>query len=457
MKQHLICCSVSILLSLPGAYGNAQGDLPREWIEPETGHRVIRLSDEPDSHSLYFHQYPFSADGKWMVFTTPDSICSVNLETRKIKRLVEGNRSVLVTGRKSGDIYYVQDDGVHAANLSTGELRKVVDLPLKHRWPRQLVDRVRANDRARQNRDAESTPRSTSARARRPRSWGNITVNCDETMIVGIGYDPDGEAVPREFPPGASTGGRLGRAWSSGVARVIYTIDIATGETSVIHRSNSWLNHLQCSPTDPEQILFCHEGPWHYVDRTWLIRTDGTELTQVHQRTIDMEIAGHEFFSEDGKTVWYDLQTPRSMVFWLAGYEISTGKRTWYHLERDEWSVHYNISPDGTLFSGDGGGSGSVANMNENSVRFNPTRNGQWMYLFTPQLTRRTGLPAQAADQVKTGRLQSQRLVNLGRHDYQLEPNGIFTPDGKWLVFRANMHGPGHVYAVELERSSLPN
>jgi hypothetical protein len=31
-------------------------ELPREWIDPDTGHRVIRLSDEPGSQSLYFHQ-----------------------------------------------------------------------------------------------------------------------------------------------------------------------------------------------------------------------------------------------------------------------------------------------------------------------------------------------------------------------------------------------------------------
>jgi len=29
-----------------------------------------------------------------------------------------------------------------------------------------------------------------------------------------------------------------------------------------------------------------------------------------------MEIEGHEFFGADGRTVWYDLQTPRSEVFW---------------------------------------------------------------------------------------------------------------------------------------------
>ena len=49
---------------------------------------------------------------------------------------------------------------------------------------------------------------------------------------------------------------------------------------------------------------------------------------------MNMEIAGHEFFSADGKTVWYDLQTPKSTVFWVAGVELATGHRTWYHLER---------------------------------------------------------------------------------------------------------------------------
>src|SRR5689334_7813148 len=30
--------------------------LPREWIDPDTGHRVIRISNEPGTQSMYFHQ-----------------------------------------------------------------------------------------------------------------------------------------------------------------------------------------------------------------------------------------------------------------------------------------------------------------------------------------------------------------------------------------------------------------
>ena len=34
-------------------YSDAQ-EPPREWIDPDTGHRVVRLSDEPGSQSMYF-------------------------------------------------------------------------------------------------------------------------------------------------------------------------------------------------------------------------------------------------------------------------------------------------------------------------------------------------------------------------------------------------------------------
>jgi oligogalacturonide lyase len=279
-----------------------------------------------------------------------------------------------------------------------------------------------------------------------------VAVNADETLLVAIGRDPDGKAVPRT-PPDGRFEGRLIPAWASGSPRVLYTIDVASGAVNVIHRSNDWLNHLQCSPTDPQQIMFCHEGPWHFVDRVWTIRTDGSDLRLVHPRTMDMEIAGHEFFANDGQSVWYDLQTPRSLVFWLARYDLKSKARTWYHLDRKEWSVHFNISPDGTMMAGDGGGPASVANLTPSHERLDPAGNGQWIYLFRPELVTMTGLPEKAATQVKTGVLKAERLVDLLKHDYDLEPNVTFTPDGKWIVFRSNMHGPTHVYMVEVAKA----
>lgn len=201
--------------------------------------------------------------------------------------------------------------------------------------------------------------------------------------------------------------------------------------------------------------MFCHEGPWHYVDRISTIRSDGTGLRLMHQRTMDMEIAGHEFFSSDGQTVWYDLQTPKSGVFWLAGVEIQSGARTWYRVERNEWSVHFNASPDGKLFAGDGGGPSSVANRSMDGKPLDSPGNGQWIYLFRPVVLPNPArvFPGQK-DLIKVGYLKSERLVDLSRHNYRLEPNVTFTPDGEWVVFRSNMHGPTHVYAVQVQKAS---
>jgi oligogalacturonide lyase len=222
----------------------------------------------------------------------------------------------------------------------------------------------------------------------------------------------------------------------------LFTLNVDTGEVKTIHRSTDWLNHLLFSPTDPGLLMFCHEGPWHKVDRIWTIRTDGSNLTKIHTRTIAMEIFGHEFWSADGKTIWYDLQTPRGEDFWVAGYNVDTHARTWYHLQRNEWSIHFNVTRDGKLFTGDGGDPGQVAKAPD----------GEWIYLFRPQLMQNRGVADTSL--VQPGVFHAEKLVNMSKHKYRLEPNVSFTPDSKWVVFRSNMFGPTYVFAVEVEKTN---
>ena len=197
------------------------------------------------------------------------------------------------------------------------------------------------------------------------------------------------------------------------------------------------------------------------------LRTDGGAPRALHTRTMNMEIWGHEFFGQDGRWVWFDLQTPRSGSFWLAGVELATGRRTWYGLRREEWSVHYNVSADGKLFAGDGGGPGSVAAYGADGERLDPPGNGQWIYLFRPAPVRGRS-PQENGQLIETGVLKSERLVDMAAHDYSkdrgVEPNVTFTPDGRWIVFSGNFHSPKdargrsvtHAYAVEIARSNPP-
>src|SRR5580765_7647264 len=85
---------------------------PKSWIDPDTGHRVVRLTDEPNSASLYFNQNGYTADGKKMVYTTPEGVSVLNLETHAAKQVVKGRVTVIVTGHKTQSVYYRKGDEI---------------------------------------------------------------------------------------------------------------------------------------------------------------------------------------------------------------------------------------------------------------------------------------------------------------------------------------------------------
>ena len=53
---------------------------------------------------------------------------------------------------------------------------------------------------------------------------------------------------------------------------------------------------------------------------------------------------------------WYDWQPIKGQDFYLAGYDLADGKRTAFHMERNDWSIHFNLTKDLDIFTGDGGG-----------------------------------------------------------------------------------------------------
>ncbi|MBD8676995.1 oligogalacturonate lyase family protein [Sphingomonas sp. CFBP 13720] len=414
-----------------------------EWVDATTGHRVVRISRVADSASLYFHQNSYTPQGDRMVVSVPGGIATVDLTTWELKPLARGKGiTLLFTGRRTRTAYYatqLRNDAsgpstIHAVDIDTGRTRKVADIP-----------------------------------------GGSIgSINADETLLLGQvalapgGLRPDGTRQDARHTPGRVVGPgeadyranradgtpysfaeakerRLNERLEAGIPMEIFTIDLKTGERRVVTASTDWLNHIQFSPTDPQQIMYCHEGPWHKVDRIWTIRADGSGKRMVHTRTMNMEIAGHEFFSADGKTIWYDLQTPRGEVFWLAGYDLATGRRHQYKVDRNQWSVHYNQAPGGARFSGDGGDAEMVAHAPD----------GKYLYLFTPRaIPDVADIHAANADAlIVPGTLDVEKLVDMRRHDYRLEPNMTFTPDGKWVVFRGNFEGATHIYAVEVAKA----
>jgi len=393
-----------------GGPAPAGDEPPRSWIDPDTGHRITRLTGESGSASLYFNQNGYTADGNKMVYTTPNGISVLDLATREAKTVVQGRVRIVEAGRKTQQVYYVREGAVFATDVDTGATRQIGKLP-----PRGSVS----------------------------------TVNADETLLAGTYIEGEGQDyganLPRQTqrldqPP--NKGQMMEERLAARLPMALFTVDTRSGEVKTILKGTDWFNHLLFSPTDPTLLMYCHEGPWHKVDRIWTIRTDGSRKTRIHTRTMEMEIAGHEFWSTDGKTIWYDLQTPRGEDFWLASCNIGTGERTWYHLQRNEWSIHFNVSRDGKLFAGDGGDEGQVAR----------ARDGKWIYLFRPELIPNRGIEDKSF--IRPGVLRAERLVNLAKHQFKLEPNVSFTPDQRWIVFRSNMFGATYVFAVEVAKAA---
>ena len=287
-----------VLIVLAGVLWGGSADEPKSWVDPDTGHRVIQLTREPGSASLYFNESGYTPDGKRMIYTTPDGISLFDLTTFAAKQVVQGDVRAIGVGKKTPTVFYVKrpENVLFSTQLDTGETRKIGELPRR----------------------------------------GRISaINADETLAAGTYVEGEGKdynearaGVPQvarqghslEVPP--NKGKMMEDRLAAKLPMAMFTMDLRTGETKTILHSTDWLNHLLFSPTDPSLLMYCHEGPWHKVDRIWTIRTDGTHNTLVHKRTMEMEIAGHEFWSADGKTIWYDLQVPKGQVIFVAGYQI---------------------------------------------------------------------------------------------------------------------------------------
>jgi oligogalacturonide lyase len=377
--------------------------MPQEWIDKDTGHRVVRLSGNNGSpiSNWYFHNNPFveqrHGEGDRMVFSdTVDGvrqIFTLNLKDRKVEQVTTDasqKRMLPMIARATREVLYQSGDSIYATSVDSRQTRKLYTFPAGTRG-------------------------------------GIATINADGTLFAGSVSSPEQGEFLRKYPKKSEY---FDRIYDAHLRNAIFTVNIKTGEYKEVHAENNWLGHIQFSPTDPDILLFCHEGPWHKVDRIWRYNIKDQTTTLMHKRTMPMEIAGHEGFAPDGKSIWFDLQKPRGEKFYFAGADVASGAEIAnYELTADEWSIHYAVAPSQKMFAGDGGDPTQVAH----------APNGMWIYAFYPD----------------GKRFRSEKLVNMKEHDYRgLEPNVHFSPDGKWVIFGGTFEGRHETYAVEIAKRS---
>jgi oligogalacturonide lyase len=458
---------------------------PKTWVDKDTGHRVWRVTDEPNSGAFYFNVNAFTPDGKQMVYNSPQGIRVLDLASMTTKMLVPnlpppadaapsapgarfrafaGVARTIVVGHKTNSIFFTRADpatrtnAVYKANTNTGEIRKLIDLP-----PGVSIGSVNADETLGVGTYNEAdcpggdpnAPNAFVPRAAGFGAFGGGGGGPQNAQTNAPGAAPNANAADPRLG-GANVqaddkGQMMERRLAARIPVVLFTIRLEPGSNGdkpgyikpLLH-STDWIGHLLFSPTDPTLIMYCHEGMWQKVDRIWLIHTDGTQNTLIHKRTMAMEIAGHEFWGLDGKTIWYDWQYPKGEDFFVAGYDLATATRTAYHLQRNEWSIHFNLTHDLDMFCGDGGDSGQVAQAPD----------GEWIELFRPQMIRGTEGALNAPNFFQPGVFHSEHLVNMKHHNYRAEPNPRFSPDKKYVFFTSNMFGRSYVFAAEVAKAT---
>ena len=388
----LICLQNIIAVAQPVMETGGQ-KMPDEWIDKDTHHKIVRLTRvDGNNLSFYFHNNPFYGN-KLVFYNTNNNqkqIFSVDLSTLQTEQVTHQASAMNgeIVGQKTGNVYYQVKDSVFSTNIITKKTNFLFVFPDGYK--------------------------------------GSIsTINSDETLFAGLKASDQQKEILKNYPEKSQF---FGRIYDAHLPNDLFTINIKTKKLEVIHTENTWLGHIQFSPNDRNLLMFCHEGPWEKVDRIWTYRIDTKEVKLMHKRTMNMEIAGHEFFGKDGKTIWCDLQMPKGQTFFINGTDIKTLSEKRYQMTRDEWSIHFNVSGDEKMFCGDGGNDTQVAK----------AKDGMWIYVFRP----------------RGDKFISEKLVMMKHHGYKLEPNVHFSPDEKWVIFRANFEGVEEEYAVEINKGS---
>lgn len=438
--------AISFMLSSAAATAQAQTP-PKTWIEADTGHRVTRLTDEPNSEALLSGRNAFTPDGMDMIYVSPRGIHVLNLATLTTRLLVSDNdhrvHNVIV-GTKTRSVFFT----------SLGAYVRVVDI--------------------------DTGQQTIVSHSLFPPTGKFFSINADETLLVGTTTEMHAQLDFYRSEANASQEAldqlkahhlssydealqnKKERRLDAHLPEEMFTFNLQTGEVRTILKGTDWLNKVQFSPTDPGLILYKHEVPYANteVDRIWTIRADGTQNQMIHQRTIPGEIATHEFWSRDGKTIWYEVQKPipnqpASMDHYLVGYDVSSGKRRYFHMDQLEYSINYDSSSNDSLFCGSG--QQSKPTQGSEPIDSQLQRSGEWIEVLHPILNNGDiGASMQNASSFRR-----ERLVNIfNNRKYTTTPwfasEVRFSPDGRLVIFTSkvfgtpNGYGPTYIYAVEV-------
>jgi oligogalacturonide lyase len=237
--------------------------------DQQTRNEIFRLTDSPGAltHHLYFTSPTFTKDMEWLVYGSDReeggqfNLYKFRFSTFESIQVTEG-QGIWTQGATIApdgtEVFFSRDDNhIWAVDLETLEEREV---------------------------------------------W-----HMEEAASVGyLSASPDGQyltfAFSRErlWEMGLSSQELVERFPRCGVG----VVRTDGSEAWLAVDSNVLISHAQFCPGDDDLILYCHEGPWHRVQRMWLVHRDGTGCRPLCTQA-QGEGVGHEFWADGGRMVYF--------------------------------------------------------------------------------------------------------------------------------------------------------
>ena len=246
------------------------------------------------SYHTYFTNNGWWDNGRRLLFTSDRNnarnLCSIEIESGEISRLTDFKPGEMVdrfcndVNPVRPEVYFIKDKGIYAVDFTTLEIRKLYQSPKGF-----LL-----------------------------RSGG--LVSADGKYVYTLLMEDLSNRL--YYNLSASYIGFADVCKARPDCRIL-RIEVETGKSEEIWQENCWIGHINPSPTQPDFITFCHEGPWDMVDhRMWFMDTRECKPQMLRPRKMEGEQIGHEYWYADGLRVGYQAHKPgQGSYFGVIDYD----------------------------------------------------------------------------------------------------------------------------------------
>ena len=310
----------------------------RTFVDQKSGAVITQLTSQGINFHFYFTENSFDIGGKEIYFlsnrgndgTEIYNLFHMDLESGEMVQLTDDPAGIEV-GRitktlDSEYVAYITGKQLRLYNTRTGENR------LLHEETTMLMH--------------------------------NLSFSCDKKQI-GFTRDEDVDALPDGGPNYA---GFKEKMFATKEGRVS-VINLDGSGFRDVFRDTHWLSHFQYSPDDPDIAMFCHEGPWNYVQqRIWLINMSTGEVWPCFRQQED-DCVGHEFWTRSGDIIFDNrrgghdgtITNSRGQVYAVEKESAKTPYFGFAHkdgvvyrqIDMPFYCNHYFANADLSLFVGD--------------------------------------------------------------------------------------------------------